>query len=260
MYFRSAKKETVDKMSVFTRVVYKIGYKVYDLLGFSKNTLDVQAFEKQKEFISEKQAKIIFDIGARHGGITMQYREMYPKAKIYSFEPFPKSYNELLKKIVNDKENIIPVNLGISDKSGKTNFYVNEHDFTNSLLPSHPSETMVDNMTANKTQIEITTTTIDEFAEHNNIDRINILKFDIQGGELKALNGAKKMLSENRISLIYTEVLFMKMYEGQPYYHDISAFLYNHGYELINIFNPWYIDGRLAWADALFVNSKSMKK
>lgn len=247
-------------MSALTSFIFKIGFRIYNVLGFSKNTLDVLAFEKQKELIKEVDVNVIFDVGARHGGITMQYRGMFPKAKIFSFEPFPESFSELVKKTENDKENITPVNLGVSDESGKSNFFVNEGDFTNSLLPSFQSNTVVDNMTATKTQIEISTITIDEFAKQNNIERIDILKFDIQGGELKALNGAKKMLAENKISMIYSEALFMKMYEGQPYFHDISLFLYQNGFELINIFNPWYIDGKLAWADALFVNRKSMKQ
>lgn len=247
-------------MSAISSLVFKIGFKFYNLLGFSKNTLDVLAFEKQQEYVKKKDAKVIFDVGARHGGITGQYRAMYPDAKIFAFEPFPKSYELLLKYADAQDGNVVPVKLGVSDRTGKSAFNVNEHDFTNSLLDSHRTETIIDNLTESKSRIEIDTITLDQFAMENKISKIDILKFDIQGGELNALKGAQRMLSEGRISLIYTEVSFMKIYEGQPFYHDISAFLYSNRFELINIFNPWYIDGRLAWADALFANKAILKK
>lgn len=47
--------------------------------------------------------------------------------------------------------------------------------------------------------------TLDHYCEVNNIETIDFLKMDIEGNELKALNGAKKLLAEKRIKNIQIE-------------------------------------------------------
>ena len=90
------------------------------------------------------------------------------------------------------------------------------------------------------------------------IDRIDILKMDIQGGEYEALKGLHKMLSQRKIDLIYSEVYFVEQYEGQPLFHDISLLLFQYGYQLQDIYNPIYGNGCIAWADVIFVKINNM--
>lgn len=44
----------------------------------------------------------------------------------------------------------------------------------------------------------------------------NILKLNIEGFEIEALNGAESLLILRKISVIYLEVRLIEMYEGQP--------------------------------------------
>ena len=131
---------------------------------------------------------------------------------------------------------------------------MNKFNAANSVLPSDQSNTIIDELTSNKNEVKVKSITIEDFVNNESISKIDILKLDIQGGEIKALRGAEKLLSERRISMIYTEVLFMPIYKEQPYFHDIAKFLYEYGYQVYNIYNPWYAKKRLSWADALFVS------
>lgn len=45
---------------------------------------------------------IIFDVGAYAGDITRTYRDIFPGATIYCFEPFPDSFKKL-SRLANDK-------------------------------------------------------------------------------------------------------------------------------------------------------------
>ena len=58
-------------------------------------------FTVQGQLISAKDP-IIFDIGAHVGSITKIYRNIFPRAFINSFEPFPQSFQELLKNTEGD--------------------------------------------------------------------------------------------------------------------------------------------------------------
>jgi hypothetical protein len=106
--------------------------------------------------------------------------------------------------------------------------------------------------------VEIPVTTLDQFCAKNGVERIDILKMDIQGAELPALRGASRLLREGRIGLIFTEVEFVPLYEQQGLYHHIAEFLEQHDFELHNFYdlNVNREVGQLLWADAIFLSSK----
>ena len=101
--------------------------------------------------------------------------------------------------------------------------------------------------------------------EANNLDSLNLkssdfIKIDIQGAELKALNGSLKTL-DNTLGL-EIEVEFQKMYENQPIFGDIHKFLDDKEFELIDfpIIKRWEREeensfGQIVFADALFLRS-----
>ena len=90
----------------------------------------------------------------------------------------------------------------------------------------------------------------------NAISRIDILKLDIQGGELLAFQGAKELLGMQAIECIFCEVEFRSLYKNQPLFWDITAHLSSVGYHFVNIVCPKISEmGVLAWADAIYVNS-----
>jgi len=63
--------------------------------------------------------------------------------------------------------------------------------------------------------IDVPSVTVDNFCAQSGIDHIDILKLDVQGGELLALEGTKHMLSRTAVTLIYAEVV--DRFEPEPY-------------------------------------------
>ena len=55
-------------------------------------------------------------------------------------------------------------------------------------------------------EIIVQTQTLDNFCFKEKIESIDVLKIDAESNELNVLKGAKKLLSENKIYLIYTEI------------------------------------------------------
>jgi hypothetical protein len=55
---------------------------------------------------------------------------------------------------------------------------------------------------------------MDEFCRRQSIGHVNILKLDIQDGEVKAFRGAECMLSERRVGL------FVSVYQGQANFYE----------------------------------------
>jgi FkbM family methyltransferase len=227
----------------------------------SGNSFPSEPFEAQYQFLNGlKKADItIFDVGAYKGQTVKQYRSKFPTAEIYCFEAFPNSIVELQKQFSGDQKiHIIPK--AVAQKKGVANFYVNEFDATSSLLPRPSSERRYYPKAAGpKKTIEIEVINLDEFVMTNGISMVDIIKFDIQGGELSALQGAKSILATGNTSLIYTEIMFVAHYEKAPLFHEIWSFLSGFGYSLFDIYDLHRAaNGQIRYGDALFV-SKSVR-
>lgn len=221
----------------------------YDLHRLTRACGLKDAFAQQKALFALEGARTILDVGANIGQTTQQYRELFPDAVVYSFEPFPASLAELAKKFGGDPR-VKPVPQAVGREKGEKTFFVNASPYTNSLLPGIRSEYIEPSGT-----IEVPVITLDEFCAREGLGGVDILKMDIQGGERAALEGAAEQLRRQSIAVVYTEVLFSPMYEGQAFYHDISALLYGHGYTLLDLYNFAYdARGHLAWGDAIFIS------
>jgi len=101
--------------------------------------------------------------------------------------------------------------------------------------------------------VTVQATTLDSFCDAERITDIDVLKMDIQGGELLALKGAAGLLKSRKIRLICMEVIFVPTYEGQPQIDEIMAWLREHRYFLHNFYRLRSKNGRLLYGDAIFL-------
>ena len=125
-----------------------------------------------------------------------------------------------------------------------------EPDMTSFLEPSEFAWGRVDKSTT------VDVVTLDDFSSRHHIEYIHILKSDTQGYEYEVLKGAKRLMNENRIAMVYLEFIFSDMYKGAAPFDQISGLLREHGFLLVCFYNPHFQEHLLSWNDALFINSK----
>jgi len=215
------------------------------------------AFHDQKRLLASVSVRTIFDVGAFVGDITAIYVDLFPEATIYAFEPFPENFYALKGRFVGTPR-VRPVRFAVANQLGTRRFHVNRDSATNSLLPTAlAAADWVTPASAVQTVrvLDAPVTTIDEFCRQEKIEEIQILKMDIQGGELLALEGAKENLHRGTIGLVYAEVEFVPIYEGQAYFHEVALWLAGYGYTLFDLYNFVYAEnGQAKWGDALFIS------
>ncbi len=109
---------------------------------------------------------------------------------------------------------------------------------------------------------EIDTTRLDDIPETEGID---LVKIDIQGGELMVFQNATKRLADALV--IQTEVEFLPLYVDQPLFGDVDVFLRSQGYAFHRFFptvsrtiQPMLVENNIyaglsqtVWGDAIFV-------
>lgn len=232
----------------FGAEVHGVGY----LQKLRNSTPDKSEWKAQQQLLRRDNA-MIFDVGANRGLTTLSYLEHFPKSQIHAFEPFPETCQAFQHNLPNHPQ--VSLNqLALSDEVGHARFHVNQSVDTNSLLSSQQLGVSSDKSCQTKEVIEVPTLTIDHYCKSNQISRIDILKIDVQGAEIKVLSGAKEMLEQGKIGLIYTESYFQQQYQEQPLFHDIAAFLYRYDFVLQDIYDPYYSKKTILWSDALFIH------
>jgi FkbM family methyltransferase len=197
----------------------------------------------------------IFDVGANRGQTAAKYRAIFPEAKIYSFEPYPKSFAELERRFGDDQA-FKAVPLAATEATGMFELHVSSSDTTNSLLPRLESKRRYLHSSATpKGVITVSTTSLDDFVRSEGIEQVDILKIDVEGGELPALRGARQILEIGRTSCIVLEAQFVPMFEGSPLFHRLWKHLEGFGYTLFGIYDlHWAINGQLKYGDSLFIS------
>jgi len=232
------------------------------IFGFLSKSqcLKENAFQAQKRFFGNNAGLVIFDVGAYIGEVTATYKRVFPHATIYCFEPFDYSFQKLMR--LSTDNSIRPHQIAVSDTVGTTKLHVNVDPSCNSLFPiAKHSVRYYPKAAENIETIEIDTTTIDQFCSTENISQIDILKLDVEGAEIRALKGASDKLSKHAISIIYTEVMFIRRYEGGCLFHELTTLLEYYGYLLFDVYNLKRAkNGQLRWGNAIFVSSKARAK
>jgi FkbM family methyltransferase len=242
--------------SILRRSLQAVGYTVE---RYNPNAPNRDCVAEQKRLIhSELGRKVIFDVGAHQGAVTEGYRSQIPEATVYSVEPSPEAFAVLEKRFENDAA-VHPIRAAISDTCGTRKFFSYRFQANNSLLSAHRDveDFVQGGLFERQSEYEVQTLTIDSICQSNGIEKVSILKMDIQGGELDALKGARRMLEEGRISLIYSEVCFVQLYEGQPLFHHLCDYLEDCAYSLYDIYSPVHRQGQILWADAIFLGTSA---
>lgn len=154
-----------------------------------------------KKFYNEKSL-ILFDVGGNVGNYSKALSHFFnSNATIHSFEPSKKTYEIFLEKTKNIKH-IIPNNLGFSDIENYQLLYTNGDGSVYASIYQRNIEHF--GVSLDKSE-KIKLSTIDAYCQINHIERIHFLKLDIEGHELKALNGAIRMIKGKRIDIIQFE-------------------------------------------------------
>jgi FkbM family methyltransferase len=210
----------------------------------------------QERLLAGKEVKTVFDVGAYHGEWTATYRRLFPAAHIFAFEPFPDSRN-IVENAFKGQSAVTVCAAALGDVPGERSFYANRAAATNSLLrvDARTDASLVSHeLLKLQSELLVPVLTIDQFCQEHGIDRLNLLKIDVQGAETLVLRGAADMLHRRAIDLIYTELQIMHHYEGQSYYFDVCDYLHRSGYDLYGLYNFAVSSvGRFGWADAIFV-------
>lgn len=149
-----------------------------------------------------KGAKVVFDVGANAGIYSLAALAIQPDAAVHAFEPTPEIASRLRATAkLNGLDHLHVHQTAVSSKNGhailqrcRGELGINEGmNFIAPDLGDSGAE-------------RVRTVCLDDFCQHHAINRIDLLKLDIQGHELSALEGAKHLIRNGRVEMIFMEL------------------------------------------------------
>ena len=179
------------------------------------------------KYLNLPENAVVFDIGANIGSMTLRFAQHDPFVKIYAFEPTNFAYNKLLRNLSLNPElaqRVTPIQLFLSDRT------VADHH-----LKAY-SSWRVDGNAVNihplhggtiKSAESVPAVTIDDFCLENKVGKINLIKIDTDGHELRVLKGARWTAAKHAPYIVFELGIYLMKEMGigfEQFYDYFLAF------------------------------------
>jgi FkbM family methyltransferase len=193
----------------------------------------------------------VIDAGANRGAFIDAFLQLQKPERVVLVEAIPEPALKLQAKYEGDPR-ISVVGAALSDRDGEARFEINRSEASSSLLPIDPRNSEWFNRDLNvANSIIVPTLTLATLTDREKLERVDLLKLDLQGAERLVLTAAAGIL--DRVAVIYTEVFFEELYAGAWRFWDTNEFLSSHGFKLCGLSNIVHAaDGDLLQANATF--------
>lgn len=131
---------------------------------------------------------VCLDIGANLGTISLALSYLAKRGKVYAFEPSNVNYGYLQQTIAdNGITNIEAIKLGVFDRNGTISFREVAHGGGWSFIDTKAPEQ------ANPAS-QITCVRLDDWVQTQALNRIDLIKVDVEGSEMEVLHGAQETI------------------------------------------------------------------
>ena len=128
--------------------------------------------------------RVILDVGANIGLAALYFRAQYPDAEIVAIEPDPQTFAKLERNLGDDPR-IRPVNVAVAAEPGELQlFRPTGYSIASSLKRDEPDQGEYARVRAE---------TLDGLCTELSLDRIDLVKLDVEGAELEAFRGFSRL-------------------------------------------------------------------
>jgi FkbM family methyltransferase len=222
--------------------------KMQAIAGYSDSFFDLAQITR------ESKARLFLDIGCHRGDALLRFIESGVACPVAAFDPFGDNL-ERAKAQLRRHSQINFYQIALSNTNGSARFYLNRNEQTSSLLENDSGNiASFAEDTAVLRICDVTTKTLDSWADKNALQGPCVIKCDTQGAEGMVIEGGRSFIRQH-CSAFYGEVMLGDMYKGQSSFVDIRSLLERDcGLVLKNIY-PCLHDksGRAVQMDALWV-------
>ena len=194
---------------------------------------DVQEGDRGEVALMKKilnDGDVFIDIGANVGVFSLIAAAHNQNGQIHAFEPYSYHYNRLKQNVsINNFQNIAINCLALSDTHSKLDLFI--PNTNNTGMASLFADT---DHYSNYKKEKVFVTTLDIYAKAKQLQRLDLIKLDVEGAELKVLKGCKTLINRHN-PLIMMEVNKEHLKRAECSYLDVLNFFNTYNYNIYKI-------------------------
>lgn len=184
----------------FNKLLYQLSLRGLGILSYQNFKISGESFILNRLF--GKGEVVIFDVGSHEGRFLRAIKEINTNAKVYAFEPHPKTFQKLISLSKIDGVKVNNFGFGQMEMTTELYDYQNQDGSPHASIYSEVFSKIHESETASH---QISLKCLDNFIETEKIKTIDLLKIDTEGNELNVLMGAKETISKGKIKVIQFE-------------------------------------------------------
>ncbi len=192
----------------------------------------VAAAVEHLEPIALTGARTLVDIGANSGQFSLATRALLPQARIEAFEPLDECADRY-KAVFRGDPLVRLHRVALSNEETQATFHVTGRRDSSSLLAPGSGQAQAFGVTEESTTT-VPVRRLDQCLDLAGLPAPILIKIDVQGAELKVLEGCSTL---EHASFIYVELSFVELYEGQALFEEVAAYLFGRGFTVVGVFN-----------------------
>lgn len=184
---------------------------------------------KGKLFDLIEDGSTVLDVGANIGETLLQFASINTNGMNIGFEPVPYIYDRLQKNIsLNNLSSLKIENLAISDRKETLSFKMPNNQNSGGVRMRKK-----ENKNEYNADLNVQAITLDEYLSQNNIQKVDMIKIDVEGFELNVLKGAENTLANFRPKM-FIEIDDQMLKEQNSSAESILKWLESKNYKLLN--------------------------
>jgi FkbM family methyltransferase len=204
-----------------------------------------------KPWLRQLNVNTVLDVGANTGQFAQVAHTVFPKARIYAFEPLPSCQDQLREKM-KGAERFQAFGTAIGRENGRVTMHESASSPSSSILPMTNEHAEAFPWTEEGREIEVDLRRLDYFLPQMQLEGLVLLKIDVQGYSMEVLMGASETLA--RVDLVLVETSVVTLYEGESTFDDVYQFLKDAGFTFTGVLDQLVHpeSGAILQIDAIF--------
>jgi FkbM family methyltransferase len=170
---------------------------------------------------------VVLDVGANIGSYTFTAaKRIGPRGRVYAFEPEPRNC-WVLRRLATRFTNVSVVQKAVTSRSGLVPLYLSRWGSSDHRIYD-PGD--------NREALLVESVSIDEFVTLEGLQRVDVIKVDIQGAEVEAIKGMVHTIRTKNLRYLFIEFYPAGLYASGNSSEELLNLLFDLG------FTSWRID------------------
>jgi len=203
------------------------------------NNVRLHPFDQVPKSIA---AKLVLDIGANIGDVTIAALKTYSGCHVVCFEPVDATFEILDKRLAPYADRVTIFREALSSVNGESEINITNFHGANSISAQSQMHSSLNPHVREIGKQKISLARLDDIAQQFPDQQIDIMKIDVEGHEYDVINGGRNFIQNNVDTIIVEASLMRDSSWEQQSVVDVFSLLSDMGFRLVNVFDLNYAE------------------